>query len=60
MLAVHRAEGVLDEGTAAVLAALTAGAITGAEANTIATHVALNGGKHCAPDLLKKIGSHAK
>lgn len=49
-----------DQITKAASAALTAGAITGAEANTIATHVALNGGKHCAPDLLKKIGSHAK
>lgn len=49
-----------DEITKAASAALTAGAITGAEAKTIATHVALNGGKHCDPDLLKKIGSHVK
>ncbi|KLU21969.1 hypothetical protein EOS_33040 [Caballeronia mineralivorans PML1(12)] len=49
-----------DQITKAASAALSAGAITGAEANHIATHVALNGGKHCDPDLLKKIGSHVK
>ena len=49
-----------DQITKAASAALSAGAITGAEANHIATHVALNGGKHCDADLLKKIGSHVK
>jgi hypothetical protein len=45
-----------DEITKAASAALTAGSITGAEANHIATHIALNGGKRCDADLLKKIG----
>jgi hypothetical protein len=49
-----------DQITKAASAALTAGAITGAEANTIATHVALNGGKHCSPELLAKIKGHVK
>jgi hypothetical protein len=49
-----------DQITKAASAALSVGAITGAEANTIATHVALNRGKHCSSELLAKIKGHVK